>query len=41
MHEGELVEQGTPTQVFDHPENEHTLALVERYRSGKTTQPVN
>jgi ABC-type polar amino acid transport system ATPase subunit len=39
MHEGELVEQGTPAQVFDHPENVHTQALVERYRSGKTSQP--
>jgi polar amino acid transport system ATP-binding protein len=35
MHEGEIIEQGTPTQVFDHPENVHTKALVERYRSGK------
>ena len=41
MHEGELVEQGTPSQLFDHPENVHTQALLERYRSGKSTQPVN
>jgi ABC-type polar amino acid transport system ATPase subunit len=38
MHDGELVEQGTPSQLFDHPENEHTQALLERYRSGKATQ---
>jgi len=41
MHEGELVEQGTPAQLFDHPENEATQALLERYRSGKSAPPVN
>ena len=41
MHEGEIAEQGSPAELFDHPGNEHTLALLERYRSGKSGQPVN
>lgn len=41
MHEGEITEQGTPADLFDRPENEHTQALLERYRSGKSSQPVN
>jgi len=41
MHEGELIEQGTPAQLFDHPENVHTQALLERYHTGKSSQPVS
>jgi ABC-type polar amino acid transport system ATPase subunit len=40
MHEGGIAEQGAPAQLFDHPENVHTQALLERYRSGKSNQPV-
>jgi ABC-type polar amino acid transport system ATPase subunit len=41
MHEGEIAEQGAPAQLFDNPSNEHTRALLERYRSGKSGQPVS
>ncbi|MGD0612928.1 MAG: amino acid ABC transporter ATP-binding protein [Anaerolineales bacterium] len=39
MHEGEVVEQAAPNELFTHPQNEHTQALLERYRSGKSSQP--
>jgi len=38
IHDGELVEQGPPTELFNHPQNVHTQALLERYRSGKSPQ---
>jgi len=38
IHDGELVEQGAPTELFNHPRNVHTQALLERYRSGKSPQ---
>ena len=38
IHDGELVEQGAPVELFNHPQNEHTQALLERYRSGKSPQ---
>ncbi len=38
IHDGELVEQGAPAELFNHPQNEHTQALLERYRSGKSPQ---
>jgi polar amino acid transport system ATP-binding protein len=38
LHEGELVEQGAPADLFNHPQNDHTQALLERYRSGKSVQ---
>ena len=36
MHEGEVVEQAAPAELFAHPQNEHTQALLERYRTGRT-----
>jgi ABC-type polar amino acid transport system ATPase subunit len=36
MHEGEVIEQAAPNELFAHPQNEHTQALLERYRSGRS-----
>jgi len=34
MAEGEIIEQGVPTDVFNSPRDARTQALIERYRSG-------
>lgn len=34
MAEGNIIETGTPEQIFTAPKNERTRALIERYRSG-------
>ena len=36
MNEGELVEQGKPDDIIDHPQNKQTQALLERYRTGQS-----
>jgi polar amino acid transport system ATP-binding protein len=33
MNEGELIEQGTPNEILNHPQNKQTQALLDRYRS--------
>jgi ABC-type polar amino acid transport system ATPase subunit len=38
LHDGELVEQGTPANLLKCPQNVHTQALLERYRAGKSPQ---
>ena len=38
IHDGELVEQGTPADLLNHPQNVHTQVLLERYRAGKSPQ---
>jgi glutamine transport system ATP-binding protein len=38
MHEGEVIEQGTPAELFDHPQKPQTQSLLERYRSARTSQ---
>ena len=35
MDEGELVEQGKPEDILNHPQNKQTQALLDRYRTGK------
>lgn len=35
MNEGELIEQGKPEDVLDHPKHKQTQALLDRYRTGK------
>jgi ABC-type polar amino acid transport system ATPase subunit len=35
MNEGELIEQGTPEDILDHPQHKQTQALLDRYRTGK------
>jgi ABC-type histidine transport system ATPase subunit len=37
--DGELVEQGAPADLLNHPQDVHTQALLERYRAGKSPQP--
>jgi ABC-type polar amino acid transport system ATPase subunit len=32
MNEGELIEEGTPDKVLDHPKHKQTRALLDRYR---------
>lgn len=39
IHDGELVEQGAPADLLNHPQDVHTQALLERYRAGKSPQP--
>ncbi len=36
MAEGELIEQGTPENIFRAPKDPRTKALIDRYRSGAT-----
>ncbi len=36
LHEGELIEQGKPNDIFDNPQHNQTQALLDRYRSGQT-----
>jgi ABC-type polar amino acid transport system ATPase subunit len=38
MHEGELIEQATPSQLFSNPKHAQTQSLLERYRSGKSAK---
>jgi ABC-type polar amino acid transport system ATPase subunit len=38
IHDGEIVEQGAPAELLNHPRSEHTVALLERYRVGKSPQ---
>ena len=38
IHDGEIVEQGPPAELINHPQSEHTKALLERYRMGKSPQ---
>ena len=35
MNEGELIEQGKPEDILNHPQHEQTQALLDRYRTGK------
>jgi polar amino acid transport system ATP-binding protein len=35
MSEGELIEDATPTDLFAHPKDARTKALIDRYRSGE------
>jgi len=35
MNEGQLVEEGDPTEILDHPKHKQTQALLDRYRTGK------
>ena len=34
MHEGSVIEEGEPAQIFNSPKDARTQALIERYRSG-------
>ncbi len=34
LHEGEIIEQGIPSEVFKKPSHPQTQALLERYRTG-------
>jgi len=38
IHEGELIEQGKPVEIFSHPQHKQTQALLDRYRSGQSSQ---
>ncbi len=38
MHEGELIEQGKPNDIFTNPQHKQTQALLDRYRSGKSSR---
>ena len=33
MNEGQLIEEGTPKEILDHPKQKQTQALLDRYRS--------
>jgi len=33
LHEGQIIEQGVPSEIFNKPEHPQTQALLERYRS--------
>ncbi len=35
MHEGEIIEEGSPQEIFSNPQQKQTQALLERYRSGR------
>ena len=35
MNEGELIEQGKPYQILEHPQHKQTQALLDRYRTDK------
>lgn len=35
MDQGVICEQGTPSELFEHPQNEHTKAFLKRYRLQK------
>ncbi len=35
MHEGELIEEGTPSEIFTQPQHAQTRALLERYRTAQ------
>jgi ABC-type polar amino acid transport system ATPase subunit len=35
MHEGELIEQGKPNDIFNDPQHKQTQALLDRYRTGQ------
>ncbi|MBV6395536.1 MAG: Glutamine transport ATP-binding protein GlnQ [Anaerolineales bacterium] len=37
IHEGELIEQGKPAEIFSHPRHKQTQALLDRYRSGQSS----
>jgi len=34
MAEGEIIEEGPPTALFNSPQDPRTKALIERYRTG-------
>jgi ABC-type polar amino acid transport system ATPase subunit len=34
MAEGEIIEDAKPTELFSHPKDERTKALIDRYRTG-------
>lgn len=36
MSDGELIEDATPTELFAHPKDERTKALIDRYRTGES-----
>jgi ABC-type polar amino acid transport system ATPase subunit len=36
MAEGEIIEQEKPAELFSHPKDERTKALIDRYRTGGT-----
>ncbi len=36
MHEGEIIEESTPQEIFANPKQKQTQALLERYRSGRS-----
>ena len=38
LADGELIEKGTPTQLFSNPKDKRTQALLERYREGQSAQ---
>ena len=33
MNEGELIEQGAPEEILNHPKHKQTQALLDRYRT--------
>ena len=35
MDQGVICEQGTPSELFEHPQNERTKAFLKRYRLQK------
>lgn len=35
MSEGQLIEDATPTELFNNPKDDRTKALIDRYRSGE------
>ena len=38
LHEGEIIENAPPSEIFNHPKKPQTLALIERYRKGQPKQ---
>jgi ABC-type polar amino acid transport system ATPase subunit len=38
LADGELIEEGAPSQLFSNPKDKRTQALLERYREGKSSQ---
>jgi ABC-type polar amino acid transport system ATPase subunit len=38
LHEGEVIEDTPPEEIFSHPKHPQTLALIERYRTGQSSK---
>ena len=36
MAEGEIIEQATPEELFENPQDMRTRALIDRYRTGSS-----